>query len=451
MSDVDFAPSAGAASTAVESGPSPSSDLSAGDYFSAIQSNAASSDVVETPTADDSLEGTPAEEPAAEAAKPESAPAIPPETAEAAKESIRQILKRANIDPALKEKLVESHFRDKLFAEKGYTADIIRHLDSAGVTPDGIVERLSVHPTVADARRDSNLASDMRNLAEDFHNNPESMIEKLRTSSPEAFAKLASTFATNMNRYSPEAETSFVSQKAWGLLEATEAHAKTSGNADLLAAVEILKGDWFPNAGESGKPSAGIPSGQFNPQDPIHQKYQQLQEQQRQFETQQATAFETGLREQGYKALLDEVSSRVKASTPSSMPDEYRERMSKDIVEGAVREIFANQNLVADLRAFLAGPKTKDQMGKAIAYLSERAKPFIANHHKRASEFWGKPFAAASAAKQAVQKQAAARPDVGRVGTAPASAPTQNILQEAKSHGWSIEETLRQNWARQRR
>ncbi len=450
MSDVDIAPSAGAAPSAIESGPPPSLEPSAGDYLSQIQSATSGPGDFDAPDATDPIGDVPAEEPAVQAAKPEGTPKAAPETAEAAAESIRQLLKRANFDPGRKEELADAYYKAKFYAEKGYTPDVIRHLDSAGVTPDGIVERLNVHPTVADARRDSSLASDMRSLAEDFNSNPEGMIQKLQASNPEAFGRLASAFATNLNKYSPEAETSFVSQKAWGLLEATEAHAKTSGNADLMAAVEILKADWFPNAGDPAQ--AGKQTGsQFNPQDPIHQKYQQLQEQQKQFDTRQATAFETGLREQGYKALLTEVAARVKQSTPTSMPDEYRERMSKDIVEGAVRDVFANPNLVADLRAFLAGPKTQDQMAKAITYLSERAKPFIANHHRRASEFWGKPFAAASAAKQVVQKQAAARPDVGRVGTAPSGVPTADLMSEAKSKGWDIAETVRQNWARQRR
>lgn len=463
---VTAAPSVGAApATSMGTGASQATgdlDPGQGDFLSAIQAGASAAEQPEAPSESEGLAtddwGTlfdepPAETPPATAATPEPAPgqepppetpaAAPtapvPETAEQKAEKVRAALKSTNLDPNLKGVLADAYYRDRFYAERGYTPDVVRELNESGVTPEGMVKRIHLHHTIEDAEEDAQLASTMREIRDDFAENPAAMVEKLRTTDTGLFNNFLGAVVAALPTQAPELYQRAASGIVWTALSQLEQDAQAGGDADGLASVEWAKSKLF---GEGAKaPMAAQPQQEH----PAQAELQRLRQEQQRLASQQRESFETQLRDEGGKALHAEITKRLEATGSTAFTKEALGKMASEVFWSVADAMKGNRTFMATMKRFVGGPGplTRDRYQQAYRYAFEHAKTLIPIHQRQVMEEYRKLLPQPVSQPPAPPKPAAppkARPDVGGVGGAPSAAPnpTAALIAERAKRGLSV-------------
>lgn len=388
-----------------------------------------------------------------QAAEPAKALVIPYDELPA---NMRGELKRANLAPEVKEALAQAWYERKAFHDTGFTVDHARQLKTFGVTPEAAVERIKLHPTVADAQTDAQLADIARNLINDYQSNPQAMIDGLRSNAPQAFGGFAKTFATQLRSAAPDVFSEMASDIMWTAISIAERELPEDA-LDEREHVAYIKAKFFPNQNEGNRGQTSA----FNPNDPIHKEYQRLVQNQQEQRVAQATQFESALYQYGAEAVKNEVAERFRAAAPAGLPDEFVERAIGDIMASVSNDVINNKNVRDQVTRFLSGTLTQEDLNAAVAFVTDRARPLIAVHLKPHLDFWSKAARPATPSSPAIAPKPAPKPapvqqsaSVQRVpGSAPAatppSAPPADFLKAARSKGWDNLRVM-QEWSRAR-
>src|SRR5271169_5317988 len=117
----------------------------------------------------------------ADAGKAPATPAVAP--APVKPPSMRAKIKASNIPAEAKDELANGYYLGRAAHESGLTPDTVQLFKAQGVTPASISERLQLHPTIDDAKRDSWYAGEMRRIAFDYNKNPNQFLIGLKASS----------------------------------------------------------------------------------------------------------------------------------------------------------------------------------------------------------------------------------------------------------------------------
>lgn len=456
-------PSAGTPTATAETSPTPS-EAPAEDILSQIQKagnaalesdnsskpapesgtpEAASSDQPQKPAGDES---------APEARPAETKPAEPQKSPEEVAESIRQLIKRSNMPPELKDEIADLAYQAKSLREMGFTFDQARSLKQMGISPDSVVERVKLHSTIEDAKMDAELASDMRQFMNDYVTNPSVAAQRLYKTNAETFQPFAREIIRNAHAIDPDL---YIEQQSSGFktaLSRLAEQAKATEDADTETAVQIiLEKVYGPQA-----PAGTAPRPDDSPvaQELARLKAERAREQaQRNQELQTMRGqFREDLRNEAFKAIGMEIDNYVNAQAPAGSPSEVRDTMKSQVYQSVLQTLASNPNFMQDAQRLANGPMTAEAFRSAIQYVVERAKPHIPINFKPAVEKWGRFTLADQARKEATQQRAAAKPDVGRPAgpatTAAAPDVVSQVLQEGREKGWDPLQIIREHQRR---
>ena len=441
----------------------PSHSPNEASYFSRIQqaANAYTSDPAEAAvaqaTADAAAEAatdapvsgeseTPAEtqpaqtqETEPQTAEPARAPVIPYDQLP---DNMRGELRRANLAPEVKEALAQAWYERKAFHDTGFTVDHARQLKTFGVTPEAAVERIKLHPTIADAQSDAQLADVARTLITDFQSNPQAMIDGLRSNAPQAFPAFAKTFASQLRGSAPEVYGEVASDVMWTAISIMERELPED-SLEEREHVAYVKAKLFPQ-----QPGQQRSASAFNPNDPIHKEYQKLIEGQQQQRANMAQQFETALYRFGGDAVKAEIADRFKAAAPAGLDEGFVARAVDNIFSAVSNDVINNKNVRDQVSRFLSGGLSQEDLNAAVALVTDRARPLIAVHLQPELAFWAKAahpqatttpaVATKPAPKPAPAVPAASTQRVPGVAPAPTSptTPPADFIKAGRAKGW---------------
>ena len=391
----------------------------------------------------------------AQAEEPAKAPVIPYDQLP---ENMRGALSKANLDRNVKEALAQAWYERKAFHDTGFTVDHARQLKTFGFTPEAAVDRIKLHPTVQDAQTDAQLADIARGLINDYATNPQAMIEGLRQHVPQGFTGFAQTFAKQLRQTAPEVFSDVASDVMWTAMSIMERELPEDA-LDEREHVAYVKAKLFPQQqGQSGGQASP-----FNPNDPIHRKYQEIvqsQQQQRAYMTQQ---FESALVQYGEEQVRTEVAERFRAAAPAGLPEEYVARAVEDIVSAVRNDVVNNRNVRDQIGRYFNGGLSQEELNAAVGFIADRARPLIAIHLKPQVDFWSKAARPATAStnpavapKPAVKPSAASPAASAQAvpGRAPAptspTTPPNDFIRAARAKGWD-EFRILNEWSSGRR
>ena len=394
--------------------------------------------VVETPAADAPPDGE---------QQPQNPPQIPYDKLP---ENMRAELKRANLAPDVKEALAQAWYQQKAYNETGFSIDHARQLKAVGFTPEAAIDRIKVHPTVDDARTDAQLANIARQIVSDYQSNPESMLTGLHQNAPDRFPAFARTFASQMRSLAPEVYGETVSDAFWTALQIMD-NETPADDLDTKEAVARVRTKLFPNADQPRAANA------FNPNDPIHKKYQEMVQQQQSARQSQAGQFQSAVVQFSREAVQGEVAQRLTEAAPGLDPD-FVNRAVADVVSAVEQDVMSNRNVIDGVSRFLASGLTQEDLNNAVDYVLDRARPLMAVHMKSSLDFWSKaarpqaPPTPAVAPRPAVKPVAPNAPQTTQrvPGTTPQQTspvtPPDSFIKDARAKGWDNLKIL-QHWS----
>lgn len=460
------------ATPAVELPPGAPSEPNPGTYFDRMQAAVAAADAgvsledqvrevaesvsdatvnsdesTETP-AEQTASDQPAQQPAQEPAEPETPK--PPIDYTQLPDNIRAELRRANLAPEVKEALAQSWYERKAFHDVGFSVEQARYLKSVGFSPEVAVDRLRMHPTVEDAAQDAGLANVARTLINDFQGNPDAMLDGLRSNVPEAFPRFAKAVADRLPQDAPDVYHGLASNAMYHALQVLESEL-TDTEFEEREKVAFVKNRLFPDAGN--QPKGTPPPGAFNPNDPIHQKYKALQDNQQQQYVAQAETFASAVQGYSQQAVLGEVSRRVAEALPKGMDPSVVQRAASEITELVGKDFFGNRGVMESIiKAIRQSDLSQASLDAIVNYAYNRAVPLIAVHSKPVLEFWQKntkaPVAPATPAITSPQRSAvgsrtvATAPSAARIPAASppvpgaSGPPPKEFIATGRKQGW---------------
>ena len=385
------------------------------------------------------------EKPTVEEQKPE-APKTPNIPYEELPENMRAELRRSNLSQEVKEALAQSWYERKAFHDVGFTVDQARQLKSVGLTPEAANDRLRLHPTIDDAVTDAQLANLARTLVDDFQTNPASMLDGLSQNAPNAFPKFAGAVAERLRSAAPEVYGNLVSRAMKNALNVLESELDKE-DYESREKVAFVRNKWFQQDSEQAQPA-----GTFNPNDPIHQRYAQMEQQQAQQYQAQAAQFEQAVRGYGEKAVFDEVANRVANALPKGTPQEIVARASQEISQRVFQDFLGNRGVMDNLNKMIAGADLSQQALEIIVNnIYNRAVPLIAVHARPVLEFWSKntkageqpvtpaitsPQHSAASSRTVATAPSAAKVAASSPAPAASSQPPKDFIASGRKQGW---------------
>jgi hypothetical protein len=368
-------------------------------------------------------------------------------------DNMRAELRRANLAPEVKEALAQAWYERKAFHDVGFTVDQARQLKNVGFTPEAANDRLRLHPTVDDAVTDANLANLARTLIEDFQTNPANMLDGLSNNAPEAFPQFAEAVASRLRSDAPQVYGSLVSKAMLNALRVLESEFPPD-DFESREKISFVRDRWFPKDTGEGQKQPGA----FDPNDPIHQRYAKLQEQEQQRYQTQATNFTEAVKGYGEQTILAEISNRVSGAMPKGTDPSVVQRASGEILNLVARDFFGNRGVVSSLDQMIRqSDLSQDALNQIVTSIYNRAVPLIAVHARPVLEFWSKnlktaeqpvtpavtsqPHSATSSRTVAnapsAAKVAAASPPVGQP-----THPPKEFIAAGRSKGWDTVKIL---------
>ena len=365
-------------------------------------------------------------------------------------ESIRQIIKRSNLPTDLKETITNLAFKADAFDKIGFTVEQARQLKDLGITPEIIAERIGIHQSVEDERRDAELAISMRQLGTDLTQDPAAFVDGILATAPEVAQNLIAAAYERAAYVMPER---IVDEKVNGVWEALNGAYSDMANSDdeaLLEALRTVASAFFPDGAPvvDDQPGYVAEDGLANSADPIHREYAKLKADQERFAAEQRQSFAGAMFNHGRQAVWEATKAAWEEVKPQSMPKEVSDVVAKQIFDQVGAALLSNEGIKRDMEGFLSGNLDQAQFNRAVSWLLERAKPTILINRKPALDYWSKVFAGSAPAPQQAPAQKPAikgsapltKPDIGRASSAPA--PTNvvdvkaQVFKEAKANHW---------------
>lgn len=468
------APSAGAQPVvqSVEASPAASADT----FLAAMQGNAAaasterpanepseplSGDDPANPFASTGAEGEAEPEPqpgqAPEGEQPfGEQPAQPESTqqSEQTSESARQLINKSNIDPTLKKELSDDVFRARRFKELGFSVEHAEALKDLGITPEVVIERTTIHPTLEDARRDASLAASMRQISTELSSNPAAFLDKLGQANPAVAQNLRSAILGEIRSPEDLGEDvwfPFVQESTWNLLDNLQRAASAEQNADLKEAVAIVRGKVFGQNPQPPQPRQPKTAAQDDPNNPLRKELEELRAEKARAESTQRGNWQSGLQNEGLKVVGGLAEAYLKSQGISSLPGTFSQDAARELAMSVLGAIDSDSRLKADAEIFLNGPMTRERFQQGLEWLRARAQSLVNIHGQRVRDKY-RPLSGANPNPQPpAPAPAPRRPDIARPsGTAPRPVagpnPTQQVF-AAQKKGLSIEQMIAANSA----
>lgn len=396
-------------------------------------------DAAETPVETDQV----SEEPAPEAPAEQKPVSIPYDQLP---DNMRAELRRANLAPEIKEALAQSWYERKAFHDVGFTVEQARQLKSVGFTPEVAGDRLRLHPTLEDAAQDASLANIARTLITDFQSNPSAMLDGLSSNSPDAFPKFAEAVAGRLRTEAPQVHRALVGKAMLNALNVLESEIDEN-DFESKEKVAFVRNKWFPQTDGNQPRQAGA----FDPNDPIHRKYAELQEQQAQQAQQSFAYFGQAVQEYSKQAVMSEVSKRVGEALPKGTSEHVVQRATNEIVNLVANDFFGNRGVMDNINRMVANSDLSQEALNQVVYnIFNRAMPLVAVHAKPVLEFWSKnvraeqPVTPALTTPQhsaASSRTVASAPSAAKVAAAspPVTQPThppKEFIANGRKQGW---------------
>lgn len=381
------------------------------------------------------------------------------EQTEQTSESARQLINKSNIDPALKKELSDDVFRARRFKELGFSVENAEALKDLGVTPEVIVERTNLHPTLEDARRDASLAASMRQISEDLTTNPAAFLDKIGQANPQIAQSIRSAILGNIKSPEDLGEDvwfPFVQERTWNLLDNLDRSSVQTQDSDLKEAVAIIRAKVFgPNA-QAPQPKQPAPASD-DANNPLRRELEQLRAEKARQESTQRGQWESSMQNEGLKMVGDLAAQYLTSQGIASLPGSFQQDASRELAMSVLNAISSDPRLAADAAVFLKGPMTQERFQQGLGWLKARAAALVNVHGQRVRDKY-RPLAstATPTAQPAAPKQAASpRPDVARPSggvprPTPGPSPTQQVF-AAQKKGMSIEQMIAANAAARRR
>lgn len=359
-------------------------------------------------------------------------------------ESIRSLIKKSNLPPERKDELASLAYKGLQLTKLGFDYDQVKFLKEMAVTPEVILDRVRLHPTLEDAKRDAMYAEDMRELINDLTTQPEVAARKLHATSPETFRPLALDIFNNIDKIAPD-----VAQEAWSrkfstVLSRVEKNAQASQNVDLQAAVAMLRDHIYGDT-QTSKPDPNDPVVQENTR--LRAIFENQQRQQKQGMEQARSQFGNALQNYGAQAIFSDIKTALEAQKPTGMDADLAERTVGDVFNGVTQDLLSNTNFMKDMARFAQGNPTQEQLGAAIDFARARARVLMAPHLRSALGKWGKYALQRAQTTATTQAKAASRPDVGKATGPPTPAAGvplhERVLAEGKAKNLTPLEMMR--------
>ncbi len=445
--------------------------------LAAIQANAAApltekpaNEPSEAPTGDDpanpfastgeAAQPEPEPEPD-QAAAPAAQQQAQPETQEqqpeqTTSESARQLINKSNIDPAVKKELSDDVFRARRFKELGFSVEHAEALKDLGVTPEVVIERTSIHPTLEDARRDASLAASMRQISEDLSSNPAVFLDKIAQANPGVAQNIRAAVLSGIRSpedLGEEVWFPFVQESTWNLLDNLNRAAAQEQNADLKEAVAIIRGKVF---GQNAQPPQARPrtAPAVDPNDPLRKELEQLRAERAQGQATVRNQWTQGLQNDGIRLVGGLASEYLSKQGVASLPGTFSQDAAKELTMTVLSAIDSDPRLKADAQIFLSGPMTQERYQQGLDWLKARAASLITSVHGQRVRDKYRPLVGGAPNTQpqpnprpaAPQRPDVARPSGGAPRPAAAPNPTQAVF-AAQKKGMSIEQMIAANSA----
>lgn len=412
------------------------------------------------PFANPAIDVQPEPEPAPEAPKeevetpfsePPAKPETPQLTPEQASEASRQLIKQSNIDPTKKEEITAKVYKAERFEKLGFSVETAEAFKDLGVTPEVVIERTNLHPTLEDAKRDAQLAANMREVIQDLSTDPSAFLSKVSQANPAIVEQLRSSILSEIKSPEDLGEAvwfPFVQQSTWNLLENLQRASISEQDANLKEAIDIVRGRVF---GQNAQPPQvrreAVPP---DPNDPVRKELEQLKAEKARFEGSQRSQWETSLQNDGLKTVGELASKYLTDQGLTSLPGTFSQDATKELAMSVLQAIQSDNRLASDAQVFLRGPMTRERYQQGLDWLKSRASALINVHGQRVREKY-RPLASttSTAAPQPNAKPPAPRPDVARPsGASPRPVPGPNPTQQvfaAQKKGLSIEQMIAAN------
>ena len=410
----------------------------------APDSGAETTDVPAEQTAEAETQGEPSETPTETQPAETKAPVIPYEQLP---DNMRAELRKSNLAPEIKEALAQSWYERKAYHDVGFTVDQARQLKAVGFTPEAANDRLRMHPTVEDAQVDANLANIARTLINDFQTNPSAMIDGLKSNAPEAFPGFVESVASQLKTVAPKVYGGLVSQAMQNALDILDSEYP-SEDFETKEKIAFVRNKFFPQV--EGEPRRD--PGAFNPNDPIHVKYQQQQQAQQAQYVAQAQEFERAVTTYGQQTVAEEVQRRVASAMPPGTDPEIVNRAAGEIIQRVSRDFFGNRGMMDNISRMMRNADlSQEALDNIVNQIYNRAIPLVAVHSKPVLEFWSKTARAPEPPKQPAVKAPSVSSNSSRtVANAPSAAriaaaspqpamsttPPKEFIASGRKQGW---------------
>lgn len=362
-------------------------------------------------------------------------------------ESIRALVKASNIPNELKEEVTALAYQGKAAQEAGLGADSIKLFKELGVSLPSVVERIQLHPTIDDARRDSILGGEMRGLINDFIHNPAVMVQKLRTTAqssgrPDSWSAFVAAASENIEREARPVWVAKLDGEVRHILNKLAEEAASHKNEEMQVSVANVQSAL---GYDPGAPLASAKAG-----DPellaLKNENDELKKRQRQFDEGARKLFIDDATAASQTAILKEVADRFVGMRPTGMDDEESKRCVEETFAKVAQELLANQNFVNDFESFRHGDISARGKEYAVRFAVERAKSFIPYHLNAAIAFYGKRALATASVNEGKQTKAASGNDAAKVGGSTPAAPKApdavSTLRVNRQKGMSFRDAL---------
>jgi hypothetical protein len=385
----------------------------------------AKTDVVAPPAKE--IAKTDTEQALADAGK---APAVEPAKDAKAAPSIRQLVKASNIPADMKDKITELAYLGRAISDSGMTADGIKLLKDQGMTPEVIAERLKMHPTVEDAKRDMWFAQEMRRIGFEYNTDPQKFLLGLKlaadgSGNPQIYANLIERAAVQLKDVAHGTWVSTMTDALKTALYNLGNEAASGSDEDLKTAVSMVQQKF-----------GFISDGTVTPRPAADPRLAELEKQNAEMIARQRAAGEASkgaflesIITESRNAVYREIHARWLASAPAGLDEVETKRAIDDIFYAVENDLKGVQNFVYDLATRRNGPQTQQAYRDAVKYAFDRALPFIPQHQKSALDFWTKRVLPSVQARDATEKKAAGQVDAAELGGTPPAEPAADTPQ----------------------
>lgn len=345
-------------------------------------------------------------------------------------ESIRALIKASNLPAEHKDEIVNLAYQGKAAQESGMTLDAVRAFKENGITPASVLERIKLHPTFDDAKKDAWYAGEMRRIATDYNKDPKKFLLGLKQSagSTQVFPNLVAAIAEFLPTEAPRVVTSIKTDGIKTALLNLGREALAQANEDRQTAVKMVQEAF----GFSSELTAQTPT-----KDPrlaeLEKKNAEFESRQKAQDEQSRNQFLQSVVTEARNTVYKEIERRWAEAAPAGLDVDETKRAIDDIYKGVETDLAGVSNFVYDLESRRNGPLTEQAYRDSVKYAFDRASPFIPTHQKSALDFWSKRALATAQIRETTNQKAAKQVDAAEVGGAAPATTTPSARDNLKA------------------